>query len=83
MKTDGQYNEDKVCYCTDCLSLRVICMEDEDECYCDKCGSTDIDETSIQEWQELYKKRYNVEYLNSNKNGREQNTVKCGRGHRI
>lgn len=70
MKTDGQYNEDNVCYCADCLSLRVVGSEDAS--FCDECGSMDILETSITEWEELYKNKYNVSYLNLKKNGREQ-----------
>jgi hypothetical protein len=36
-------------------------MENSD--FCDKCGSTDIEETSIENWEELYKSRYGHKYL--------------------
>ena len=71
MMEDCTLNYEKVWYCADCLSLRVICI-DEDECYCDSCGSTDIRQTTNEQWDKLYEQRNNVKYLNSkNNNGRE------------
>jgi len=44
------------------LNIRNIPgMEDSD--YCDECGSTDIGECSIEEWETLYKNRYGHRYL--------------------
>lgn len=63
---DNTYNEEPVMYCRNCLSLKirtVAGMEDAD--YCDECGSTEISETTIQEWQELYKDKYGHYYLNN------------------
>lgn len=31
--------------------------------YCDDCGSTDIVETDIDNWRELYKKKFGFDYL--------------------
>lgn len=39
-------------------------MSDSD--YCDACGSTHIEECSIEEWENLYKKRYGARYLDMN-----------------
>lgn len=36
-------------------------MEDSD--YCDECGSTNIEQCSIQEWEKLYKERYGHNFL--------------------
>lgn len=36
-------------------------MEGSD--YCDKCGSTNIEECSIEEWETLYKNKYGHSYL--------------------
>ncbi|MEE1518072.1 MAG: hypothetical protein UF228_10805 [Lachnospiraceae bacterium] len=36
--------------------------------YCDDCGSTDIEETVIELWENLYKEKYNKKFL---ENGRE------------
>lgn len=31
--------------------------------YCDECGSTNIGETDIETWRDLYKERYGFDYL--------------------
>lgn len=57
-------NEEPVFYCKHCLSLKVRNvpgMEDSD--YCDECGSTNIEQTSIHEWEKLYKQKYGHSYL--------------------
>lgn len=61
-----EYNKLPVFYCRDCLSLairRVAGMEDA--CYCDECGSTNIAEASIEEWEALYKEKHGFTYLNN------------------
>ncbi len=58
------YNSEPVLYCRNCLSLRILnvkCIEDSD--YCDECGSTAIAQASIEDWEELYKKRYGIKYI--------------------
>jgi hypothetical protein len=41
--------------------------------YCDECGSTDIEQSHIEEWKKLYKERYGFDYLTKElNNGREQ-----------
>lgn len=60
----SDYNNIPVLYCKHCLSIRVRdipMMENSD--FCDKCGSTDIGETTIENWEELYKSRYGHKYL--------------------
>ena len=56
------YNEEPVYYCIHCLSLKIRSYEVCD--YCEECGSTDIAETTIDKWQELYKKKYGTNYIN-------------------
>lgn len=59
-----QYNNEPVFYCKSCLSLKVkTVVVDSDLDYCDECGSTDIGQTSIEEWRRLYKERYGFDYL--------------------
>lgn len=59
-----QYNNEPVFYCKSCLSLKVkTVIVDSDLDYCDECGSTDIGQTSIEEWRNLYKERYGFDYL--------------------
>ena len=59
-----EYNKIPVHYCSDCLSLAVVTVAGmEDACYCDKCGSTGIEQTSIFEWERMYKDRYGCKFL--------------------
>jgi Fe2+ or Zn2+ uptake regulation protein len=37
----------------------------DDASYCDKCGSTNIEKASIDEWQSLYEKKYGFKFLNN------------------
>lgn len=60
-KHDG-YNAEPVVYCADCLSLRIQEVDGID--YCDKCGSTNIGETSIFDWEKMYEAKYAGSYLN-------------------
>ena len=61
---NSEYNKIPVVYCKHCLSLRVRdipIIEDSD--YCEQCGSTDIGECLIEEWENMYKERYGHKYL--------------------
>ena len=61
-----EYNNIPVHYCKECLSLKVMGVVGmEEACYCDDCGCTDIEQTSIEEWEQLYKKKHGFIYLNS------------------
>lgn len=62
LETDdkSQYNSIPVHYCKHCLSLAVAGIEStEDFDYCTSCGSVNIEQCSIEEWEELYKKAHN------------------------
>ena len=60
-----EYNEEPVFYCKNCLSLKVKTVQvDSNLDYCDECGSTDIEQISIEEWEDIYKNRYGTYYLN-------------------
>lgn len=62
-----EYNNIPVHYCRNCMSLRTMNVAGMQEaCYCDECGSTDILEASIEEWDTLYKEKYGFNYLNNN-----------------
>lgn len=59
-----EYNNIPVHYCKGCLSLKVMGVAGlEDTCYCDECGDTNIEQASIEEWQELYKSKYGFYYI--------------------
>ena len=58
------YNKEPVFYCKSCLSLKIRFIQSiQDSDYCDECGSTDIEQCSVKEWEEKYKKRYGHSYL--------------------
>lgn len=57
-KKPQDYDEDPVWYCARCYSLNVQYEEDIDSDCCKECGCTDILSTSIENWEELYKRRY-------------------------
>lgn len=64
--TKEEYNKEKVYYCQRCLSLRVVdvpSMEDSD--YCEECGSTNIEQCSIEEWEKMYVDKYKHSFLNN------------------
>lgn len=60
---NSDYNQQPVFYCKNCLSLKIRGVEEYN--YCDECGSTDIEETSIFNWEEMYKNKFGVSYLNN------------------
>jgi Zn finger protein HypA/HybF involved in hydrogenase expression len=60
-----EYNEEPVFYCKNCLSLKIKTVQvDSNLDYCDECGSTDIAQTNIEEWRDIYKNRYGIDFLN-------------------
>lgn len=65
-----EFNDEPVFYCKHCLSLAIISLEGLE--FCDSCGSVDIKEDHINNWETEYKEKYGVEYLNTNKNGRKK-----------
>lgn len=59
-----EYNNEPVLYCKRCLSLRIMNVPKiENSDFCDECGGTDIGEATIDEWSELYIKKYRKSYL--------------------
>lgn len=64
--TKEEYNKEPVFFCKSCLSLRIKTVAvGSDLDYCDECGSTDIDHTHIEEWEEHYRNRYGFNYINN------------------
>lgn len=53
-------DEDNILYCKTCLSFAVVNEDGID--YCEECGSTDIGEMDITEWENAYIKRYGHKY---------------------
>lgn len=67
--SNEDYNSIPVAYCKNCLSLKIVILEDNID-YCDECGSTNIDSTDIESWKEIYKKKYGKPLI-IKKNGRK------------
>ena len=43
-----EYNKIPVCYCENCLSLKIRTLGDTDLAYCDNCGSTEVLQCDIE-----------------------------------
>lgn len=55
-----------VFYCKNCLSLKIRDVKRiENSEYCDNCGSTEVEQTTIKEWENIYKSRYGHNYLDN------------------
>jgi hypothetical protein len=60
----NEFNEEPVFYCKSCLSLKVkTVLVDSGLDYCDDCGSTDVGQANIRDWENLYKERYGTYFL--------------------
>lgn len=58
------YNLEPVFYCKHCLSLRVRHIQSLKESeYCDSCGSTNVGQTDIENWENMYKNKFGHNYL--------------------
>ena len=58
------YNKEPVFYCKSCLSLKIRFIQSmQDSDYCDECGSTDIEQCSIEKKKKKYIKMYGHPYL--------------------
>lgn len=61
-----EYNKIPVLYCKNCLSLKVMGVPGiDDASFCDDCGSSDIEQCTIEEWQKIYRDRYGFDYLDN------------------
>lgn len=58
------YNNEPVFYCKKCLSLNIRHVRGiKDTEYCDECGSTDVETTNIENWENMYEARYGHKFL--------------------
>ena len=62
-KEEIEYNDIPVHFCTDCLSLRILSLDQEGD-FCDDCGSTSVHTCHISEWERLFFNKYNTHFLN-------------------
>ena len=75
MLTKEDYNDIPVFYCRKCLSLCIL-EDSEYGDYCQECGSTDIGQIQIEEWEKLYN-----ESLKEPDYGKGNNYKKKGTGY--
>jgi len=54
----NDYDSEPVAYCARCYSLKVKHEDTLDVDCCAECGSTDLQEAPIEEWEQLYERRY-------------------------
>lgn len=52
------YDSEPVAYCSKCYSLKIRHEDALDTDCCADCGSTDIQESSVEEWERKYERRY-------------------------
>lgn len=55
--TKEDYNAIPVVYCKQCLSLKVMIL-DESTDYCDDCGCTNTESTDIESWRKMWEEKY-------------------------
>lgn len=62
----ANYDDEPVKYCARCYSLKVKYEDAIDSECCADCGSSDILEAPIEEWEKKYEKRYKHKFTEKN-----------------
>lgn len=57
------YNSEPLKYCAKCLSLKIKYEESVDSEYCAECGSSDILEAPVEEWEKKYENKYKRKFV--------------------
>lgn len=65
------YDSESVVYCSKCYSLKIQHDADIDTDYCMDCGCTDVLESSIEEWEKKYERRYGHKFAEKNSDHRK------------
>lgn len=61
-----EYDSVPVFYCKQCMSLKILTVPKiEDSEYCDDCGSTNIGQCDIKEWERMYLNIHGFNYINN------------------
>lgn len=61
-EVQNDYDSEPVKYCAQCYSLKVRYEDSIEADCCADCGSPDILEAPIEEWERLYERRYGHKY---------------------
>lgn len=59
----NEYDEEPVYYCANCYSLKVQYEDSIDADCCMDCGCSNIEQTSIQNWEAMYQQRYGKKFV--------------------
>lgn len=59
----NDYDSEPVRYCMRCYSLKIKYEEAIDSECCGDCGCSDIDTTTIEEWENKYQRRYGNKFV--------------------
>jgi len=65
-KTHNDYDSEPVRYCAKCYSLKIKYEESIDSECCADCGSSDVLEAPIEEWEKKYERRYGHKFTEKN-----------------
>lgn len=64
LKEEVNYNDEPVFYCERCMSLRIRFVNGlSNSEYCDNCGSTEINQSNIEDWRQQFKDKYGYDHL--------------------
>jgi len=62
----NDYDSEPVRYCAKCYSLKIKYEESIDSECCADCGSSDVLEAPIEEWEKMYERRYGHKFAEKN-----------------
>lgn len=64
MSDKSKYEKIPVHYCTTCLSLKIIVLENSTVDYCGDCGNSEISKAKNETWEELWKNKHGKYFIN-------------------
>lgn len=67
----NDFDSEPVVFCPRCYSLNIIYEEAVGEDCCGECGCSDVQTSSIEEWEKLYEKRYGQKFVKESSNIRK------------
>ena len=59
----NDYDSEPIAFCANCLSLKIKHEDSIDMDYCSDCGSSEIMEAPVEQWEILYEKKYGKKYV--------------------
>lgn len=59
----NDYDSEPIAFCANCLSLKIKHEDSIDMDYCSDCGSSEIMEAPVEQWEVLYEKKYGKKYV--------------------